>query len=385
VPVLVLDVDRAGHADGVGDSYRAAAAAVDRMLRATFAKLDWARDTVIVTADHGHVAPGGHGGDETEVSFVPLVLAGNGIVPGAIADDARLVDIAPTVAALLGVPAPGHAEGHALVDLLDLPTAAAARRLAIDFKRARTMTAIAQQSENAPDFALFAIVIAGLALAIGAGFVLHRRGAIAFCGVRTLTGAIAFAVMPVAMVIVTRGHLSPSYIPTLDRVQKLGAVAAVFAIALQITASWRAIRRADDRIATANGIALAGLAIALGVVGFVRAWLAPPFYDVPSPAWMVAIPTLEIAAATAGAAARPRGHGPASNAVTPRYGAPVNHFRSWRSSTTMLCPWHLVPITATEMISGRWSARPPASSVGLSLVAWHDRQLSAINSFPKFS
>ncbi|HEX7838958.1 MAG TPA: alkaline phosphatase family protein, partial [Kofleriaceae bacterium] len=104
VPVLVLDVDRAGHAAGVGDAYRAAAAAVDRMLRAAFARIDLARDTVIVTADHGHVPPGGHGGEEREVSSVPLVLAGSGVVPGAMAADARLIDVAPTVAALLGVP-----------------------------------------------------------------------------------------------------------------------------------------------------------------------------------------------------------------------------------------------------------------------------------------
>src|ERR1700759_2302984 len=40
VPVLVLDVDRAGHAHGIGPDYRAAAADVDRMIRATVAKLD---------------------------------------------------------------------------------------------------------------------------------------------------------------------------------------------------------------------------------------------------------------------------------------------------------------------------------------------------------
>src|SRR5262249_36310667 len=82
-PVLVRDVDRAGHAAGVGTEYRAAAAAVDAMLRRTLAGLDLARDTVIVTADHGHVAPGGHSGDEPEVSHVPLVLAGSGILRGA--------------------------------------------------------------------------------------------------------------------------------------------------------------------------------------------------------------------------------------------------------------------------------------------------------------
>ena len=91
------------------------------MLRVAFAGIDLTRDTVIVTADHGHVSRGGHGGAEPEVSSVPLVLAGKGIVPGASARNAQLVDVAPTVAALLGVPAPGQDRDGALggVELLD--------------------------------------------------------------------------------------------------------------------------------------------------------------------------------------------------------------------------------------------------------------------------
>ncbi|MCW5806957.1 MAG: alkaline phosphatase family protein, partial [Deltaproteobacteria bacterium] len=73
ISVLVLDIDRAGHKSGVGEEYRAAARDADAMLRVAFAGLDLARDTVIVTADHGHVAPGGHGGLEDEVRHVPLV------------------------------------------------------------------------------------------------------------------------------------------------------------------------------------------------------------------------------------------------------------------------------------------------------------------------
>src|SRR6185503_3103171 len=123
--------DRAGHAAGVGTRYRAAARDVDRMLRAAFGAIDFTRDAVIVTADHGHVAPGGHGGIEPEVSHVPLILVGAGIVPGAHANDARLIDVAPTIAALLGIPAPGHAEGRTLTELLALSPAAAARREAV--------------------------------------------------------------------------------------------------------------------------------------------------------------------------------------------------------------------------------------------------------------
>jgi hypothetical protein len=58
------------------------------------------------------------------------------------------------------------------------------------------------------------------------------------------------------------------------------------------------LRRATDRVATARGIAFIGLAVPLVVVAFARAWFSPPFVDVPSPAWMVAVPTLDLASAT---------------------------------------------------------------------------------------
>lgn len=304
VAVLVLDVDRAGHADGVGEHYRAEAAAVDRMLRGALAAVDYSRDAVIVTADHGHVAPGGHGGVEREVSHVPLVLAGAGIAPGAAAHDARSIDVAPTVAALLGVPAPGHAEGRALVEVLALSSDDAARRAAADDARARAMIAAAPAGGGVDRLRL-AVAALGLALAVALGLALRRRGAVALPGPRVLAGAAAFAVMPIATLIVTRGRLSPSYIPSLDRVEHLGTIAVIAAVAIQVAASWIAIRRAPDRIAAANGVALVGLAIALGTLALVRAWLSPPFIEVPSPAWMVGVPALEIAAAATAAAIVP--------------------------------------------------------------------------------
>jgi hypothetical protein len=63
------------------------------------------------------------------------------------------------------------------------------------------------------------------------------------------------------------------------------------------------VRRAPDPLAAANGIALVGLSVALAVVGAVRAWLSPPHVDVPSPFWMIAVPTVDLAAATCALAA----------------------------------------------------------------------------------
>jgi phosphopentomutase/2,3-bisphosphoglycerate-independent phosphoglycerate mutase family metalloenzyme/type I phosphodiesterase/nucleotide pyrophosphatase len=114
-------VDKAGHGgDGSGESYRAGALAADRALAALAAHLDFTKDTLVVTADHGHRDDGGHGGDEPEVMTVPLVAAGAGILPGKFAP-ARLVDVAPTLATLLGLPPPAASRGQPLVDMLAMP------------------------------------------------------------------------------------------------------------------------------------------------------------------------------------------------------------------------------------------------------------------------
>jgi hypothetical protein len=288
ITALVLDVDRAGHAHGIGDEYRAAARDTDAMLRAAFAQIDLTRDAVIVTADHGHVAPGGHGGIEREVSNVPVILAGAGVVAHGLANDARSIDIAPTVAALLGLASPGHAEGRALVELLALSPADAARRTSADAIRAAVVANVVANAQiDRPDVAHLAIA----ALAIAIVIALRRP--------RALVGAIGIPVMLVALGVMTRWRFSPSYVPGLPRVELIGAIAAIAAIALQIVASYVAIRRAPDRRFAGNGIAFVGLASALATVAAVRAWYAPPFTAVPAPFWFVAVPAIELGAATA--------------------------------------------------------------------------------------
>jgi len=300
LPVLVLDVDRAGHAAGIGADYRAAAAAVDRMLRGAFAGIDLARDTVIVTADHGHVAPGGHGGDEREVSNVPLILAGRGVVPGARARDPQLTDVAPTVAALLGVPAPRHAEGRALVELLQLAPADAARRTATDAARSRALAEItdgarARVARPVP-VRVFGLA-AGLAVAAALARFARRRGIVVVTPA-ALWGGLGLAVILLASAAITGGHMSPSYVPSLARTERFAAIGVAVAIALQVLASWRLVRRAPDRVAAANGVAVVGLGLAVTSVGAVRAWFSPPYLDVPPPFWMVAVPSLDLAAAS---------------------------------------------------------------------------------------
>jgi hypothetical protein len=117
-------MDQIGHGWGAASAeYARGARMVDDELRRLAGDLDLSRSVLIVTADHGHVARGGHGGNEPDVMAVPLVLAGASIRPGAHAT-AEQVDVAPTVAALLGTEIPASNQGRVLLELLDVSPAA---------------------------------------------------------------------------------------------------------------------------------------------------------------------------------------------------------------------------------------------------------------------
>ena len=59
---------------------------------------------------------GGHG--STLEMRVPLLISGAGVRAGARPRGPRLVDVAPTIAALLGVRPPADAQGRVLDELL---------------------------------------------------------------------------------------------------------------------------------------------------------------------------------------------------------------------------------------------------------------------------
>ncbi len=118
--VLDLDVpDYAAHEYGArSPEYVRASLEADRTLGLLADALNLWTTTLVVTADHGQIDGGGHGGAEPEVLDVPLVMAGRGIREG-FAGTARQVDVAPTIAALLGLPIPGGSEGRPLVEAFD--------------------------------------------------------------------------------------------------------------------------------------------------------------------------------------------------------------------------------------------------------------------------
>jgi hypothetical protein len=122
----LLAADQLGHVRGVrSPEYLDELAETDRHVGDFLAfleergKLDGA--TVILMADHGQGRGiGGHGHLDWGERPVPFVVWGEGAVPGAIAREPRSVlELAPTIARLLGVPQPEAARGRPLVPAED--------------------------------------------------------------------------------------------------------------------------------------------------------------------------------------------------------------------------------------------------------------------------
>jgi hypothetical protein len=111
---------------GVSSQYLDEVQRVDGYIGLLAERLDPEKDVLIVTADHGHVDAGGHGGWEQSVLHVPLVMVGKAIRHGVYTERLQ-ADIAPTIAALLGIPIPVHAQGRPLVEMLEASAEAKGR------------------------------------------------------------------------------------------------------------------------------------------------------------------------------------------------------------------------------------------------------------------
>jgi hypothetical protein len=101
------------------NAYRLAAERIDAHLGQISRALDTSDDALVIVSDHGYIASGGHGGDEAEVVWQPLILVGNGISPGSYSD-IRQLDVAPTLSTLLGLAPPTATQGRILSEMLRL-------------------------------------------------------------------------------------------------------------------------------------------------------------------------------------------------------------------------------------------------------------------------
>ncbi|HWM87362.1 MAG TPA: alkaline phosphatase family protein [Kofleriaceae bacterium] len=311
-PLVVLlpgAVDAAGHRRGAEDHlYAEATAQVDRELAAALAPLDLARDTIIITADHGHTRAGGHGGTEPDVVEVPLIMAGAGIRPGAALAEVELVDIAPTAAALLGLPAPRHGLGRTLVEATTLSpmqrallTRADNRRLQRNhatLERVKEQLApLMERRRQGRTAAVIAVALLALALLVAA----HRLGVI-HIGWRVLAIAVpAFPLTYYALIDLLGQRVSLSALP--DRADATGTLFhfGLVSTAVQVVAGWIALRGRvvlRDRLAAANALTLCGMMVAWLPAGLMWALFGPrTFLEPPASRVMVLVPAAYIAVA----------------------------------------------------------------------------------------
>ncbi len=310
VVMLLGAVDAAGHAHGgASDDYRAAAEIADRALARALGHVDLSQDAIVITADHGHTNRGGHGGIEPEVLAVPLIMAGAGVKAGADVADARLIDIAPTVAALLGVPAPGHGLGRTLTETLQLDASAAAERRADDAVRlAANLSTLARARAAADDDVRahreerVGSVVLGVLLAIAFAIVAVKRRVMRLDWRVLLVSVPAFFVVYYATIGAVGQGFSPSLVPAQGHIAVTMAQYGIAAMIVQLAASLWALRDQGafgERLAAANGVAWMGLMLAMLPAGLAWAFYPPPYVTVPGPHVLVLIPAVEVAVACA--------------------------------------------------------------------------------------
>lgn len=116
--------DEAGHEfGGASEGYRRVTAGVDDCLGRLVHALGGPKIALLAVSDHGHIdrrGQGGHGGDEPEVRIAPFAMAGPGIRK-ADSIEAQLIDLAPTMSILLGLPIPGNNQGRVVWEALEIP------------------------------------------------------------------------------------------------------------------------------------------------------------------------------------------------------------------------------------------------------------------------
>ncbi len=108
--VYLGEIDIAGHSYGAASQqYLDAIGRVDKLIgqvltavqnRPTYAQENW---KILVTTDHGHTNSGGHGGSTLQERGTFVIAKGAGVAAGSVRDDVKLVDVAATALAQVGV------------------------------------------------------------------------------------------------------------------------------------------------------------------------------------------------------------------------------------------------------------------------------------------
>lgn len=134
--VHTMDVDEMGHRHGgVSPEYLEAALLNDRCIEEFVGKIPVPEESVIIiTGDHGHIDSGGHGGLEKEAAEIKVAFYGKGVAAaGEIPAGYSQLDLAPTIAALLGLPLTSYMEGRIVSEAFDWPAeTVAAKKTLLD-------------------------------------------------------------------------------------------------------------------------------------------------------------------------------------------------------------------------------------------------------------
>ncbi|HEY3343011.1 MAG TPA: alkaline phosphatase family protein [Anaerolineae bacterium] len=99
---------------------QAAISVTDTRIKTFIDTLDLSTNVLVILSDRGLTSRGTDGGAEPEVAQSPLVMAGVGIA-GKSQAIIKAIDVAPTLAALLGAPMPLYAQGEVAVSALSFP------------------------------------------------------------------------------------------------------------------------------------------------------------------------------------------------------------------------------------------------------------------------
>lgn len=108
---------------GTGPHYTASIREIDALLGEIFAGLDkeYPSSLVIVTSDHGMNADGNHGGSEDATLKIPLYFFAHNLRHATVDGGYTCLSIAPTIAALSGIPMPDFSTGQLVTETLDEP------------------------------------------------------------------------------------------------------------------------------------------------------------------------------------------------------------------------------------------------------------------------
>ena len=109
-----------GRAEGAGgQAYRGALRQIDSHLRQIIRQMDLSESVLVLISDGALLGDGRAAGGEDNPPNLPIVLVGQRVIVGTYSP-VQLVDVAPTIVALLGTRLPSAVQGKPLFDMLQI-------------------------------------------------------------------------------------------------------------------------------------------------------------------------------------------------------------------------------------------------------------------------